>query len=81
MEVMCFCSGGLNAGDVKTLNVRASGEFDNQIDLGSLSGLNVPLLQSIDIQAGPGNDLVFASQIGGFYSGGSGDDTLLGGLG
>ncbi len=76
-----FLFGGLNAADVKNLNVTATGEFDNEIDLNSLSGLNVTALQSIDVQAGPGDDLVVASQIGGFYSGGTGDDTLIGGLG
>ena len=76
-----FLFGGLSAADVKSLNIKAAGEFDNNIDLSSLSGLNVPQLQSIDIDAGPGNDVIFASQIGGFYSGGAGNDSLHGGLG
>ena len=64
-----------------SLNINATGSFDNTIDLSGMTAAAFSSLTQVLIFGGAGNDTLIGSELGEAFRGGLGDDTILAGDG
>ena len=69
-------TGPLLAGDVQSIVV-LGGQGENVIDLSGVLGVDFTQSPSIFVDASDGGDTIVASELGGFYFGGNGDNRIF----
>jgi hypothetical protein len=77
-------SGAATAASITGINVTATGNFTNNINLAGVTAAdfpNIPTIGGVTIDAGPGIDVVTGSALGDSITGGLGNDNLSGGDG
>jgi hypothetical protein len=74
-------TGPAAANTITTIIVQALGDFNNTVNLSSLSPADFTVLSSVSVDGGAGDDFLVGSQWGETLMGNSGSDTILGGGG
>jgi hypothetical protein len=69
-----------NTASIKTLTI-TGGSKNDEVNLTGLSAANYPMLTTVKINGGLGNDSIAGSDFDDSIDGGSGNDTIQGGLG